>query len=122
MDYLAVNDGEDRADLFDLLVLHAEVILIENSQLRQFIGLDRADLIFHPQEPTISPREKPKSFLPRDLLVAVHSRTERIQTCRREVDLEPRIQRCDVDAVAVNANLNAMIDDRSERCTHYHFR
>src|SRR4030095_3901355 len=122
MDDLAVNDGKDRADLLDLLVLHAEIILVENSQIRQFTGFDRADLIFHPQEPTISVREKPKRFLPGDLLVAVHSRAERIQTRRREVDLEPWIQRCDMDAVAVNANLNAMIDDRSERRTHDHFR
>src|SRR5262249_34676844 len=80
---------------------------------------DRADLILHAQEPTISPRKNAKSFLPRNLLVSVHSSAERIQTCRREIDLEPRIERRDMDAVAVNADLNAMIDDCSERRTYY---
>src|SRR5262245_8947578 len=76
MDDLAVNHRKDRADLFDLLVLHAEIILVENSQIRQFTSFDRADLIFNPQKPTVSAREKPKNFLPCDLLVAIHSRAE----------------------------------------------
>src|SRR5215471_18050505 len=48
MDDLAVNHRKDRADLFDLLVLHAEIILVENSQIRQFTRFNRADLIFQP--------------------------------------------------------------------------
>ena len=51
----------------------------------------------------------------RELLVAVDLGAERVHAGRREVDVQPRIERRDVDAVAVDADLNAVVDDRAER-------
>ena len=115
VDDLAVDDGEDRADLLDLRVGHGEVVPVQHDQIGQLAGFDRADLVLHPQEPAVAAREQAERLLARDLLVAVDPVAERVDAGRREVDVQPRIERRDVDAVAVDAGLDAVIDDRPER-------
>jgi len=51
----------------------------------------------------------------RDLLIGVDLVAKRIDASRRKVDVLPGVQRRDVDAVTMNARLNAVIDDRPER-------
>ena len=62
------------------------------------------------------PRVKSESAsCARELLAGVDPCAERVQPGRRVVDVRPRIQRRDVHAVAVDARLNAVVDDRAER-------
>src|SRR5262245_2182092 len=109
-----INDGENRADLLDLGVGHGKVVFVEHGDVGQFTGLDGTDLVFHAQKPAIPTSKKTKGFLPGDLLVAVDARAKRIYSGRCKVDLKPRIQWRDVNAVAVNPDLDAVIHDRSE--------
>ena len=107
MDDATIDDREHRANLFDLGVGHRKEIPIENRQVRELAGLDRADLIFHPEEPAVRPCEQRQRLFARELLAGIDGLTERIQPGRRVVDVLPRIQRRDVDAVTVDPGLDA---------------
>ena len=60
---LAVDHGEHRADLLDLHVGHGEVVPIEHDQIGELARLDRADAVFHPQEPAVAAREQAQRLL-----------------------------------------------------------
>src|SRR2546426_8781645 len=122
VDDLPVDDCEDRADLPDLLVGNGEVVPVKDHQVCQLAAFDRADLVFHAQEPAVAARECTEGFLARDLLIAIDAVAERIDSGRREVYLQPRIQRRNMNSVAVDAGLDAVIDDRPEGRTYDDFR
>ncbi len=52
----------------------------------------------------------------------VHLVAERIDARGGVVDVQPGVQRRDVDAVAVDAHLNAVVHDGSKRRTRHHLR
>ena len=62
----------------------------------------------------LSAREQAQRLLARELLVAIDLRAKRVHAGDREVDVRPRVERRDVHAVAVDADLDAVIDDRAE--------
>src|SRR5262249_39568424 len=73
VDNLAVDDGEDGPDLFDVFIRHREVILVEHGEIRKLAGFDGTNLIFHPKKPTVAERKQTQHLLPGDLLIAIHA-------------------------------------------------
>ena len=118
MDYLPVNDRQHGANLLYVRVGHSEVVPVQHRKVGELAGFDRADLFFHAQEPAVAAGEHAKSLVASELLVAVDALSERIHASNGEVDMRPGIERSDVDAIAVHAHLNAMIDDRAEWRAH----
>src|SRR5947208_11292688 len=80
MDNPAVNYSQYRTDLADLGIRYGEVIAIQHRHIGKFAGLDRSDFVFHAEIPAVTSRKKPQSFLTRDLLIGVHTISERIHT------------------------------------------
>ena len=111
----AVDNGQHGADLPDLRIRHGEVVAIQDCEVREFSSFNGTDLVFHLQKPAVAASEKPQSLLSRDLLIRVNAVSEGIDPGRCEMDMQPGIQRSNMDAVAVHARLNAMIDDGSKR-------
>src|SRR6266496_1669913 len=119
---LAVDDGEDGADLFDLSVGHGEIVAIEHRQVGELTRCDRPDLVLHAKEPAVASREEAQRLLAGNLLVAIDPVAERIDARCRKVDVLPGVQRRDMNSIAMNACLNAVIEDRSKRRTDDDFR
>src|SRR5262245_9620208 len=69
---LPVHNCQHRSDSLYLHLGHREVVAIEDSQISQLPGLDRADLVFHAEEPAIAPREHAERFLASGVLLTVH--------------------------------------------------
>src|SRR5262245_23481810 len=111
---LPVNNRQDGTNLFYLNIRNCEIVPVQNRQIREFADLDGADLLFHPEKPAVAAREHSQSFISSQLLVAIDLVPERVHACRREIDMRPRIQRGDVNAIAVHTDRDPMIDNRLE--------
>ncbi|SRR6266852_6279929 len=122
MDDLAVHDGENRANLLDLRIGDRKIVAIEHGEIRKLTGLDRSDFVFHTQEPAVPFRKQTQSLLAGDLLIAVDAIAERVDACRRKVDVQPRVEWRDVDAVTMDAGLDTVIDNRPELRAHDNVR
>jgi ADP-ribosylglycohydrolase len=114
---LAVDDRQYRPDLLDVGLGDREVVAIEDDEVGQPACLDRAEPILHPQEPAVPFGEEAQRLLTRQLLIAVHLGAERVDAGDGERDVRPGIERRNVDTVAMDADLDAVVDDRPERRT-----
>src|SRR5436309_3562491 len=78
VDDASVDDGQNGSDLPDLDVRNGEIIAVEYREVGKPAGFDRADPVFHLQEPAVLAGEKAKRLLACQLLVAVHLVAKRI--------------------------------------------
>src|SRR4029078_10311165 len=105
VNHTAVDNRQHGSNLSNLRVGYGEVISIQDCEIRKFSSFNGADLILHLQKPAVAASEKAQSLLSRDLLIRIHAVFERIDPSGCEVDMQPGIQRSNVDAVAVHAGL-----------------
>src|SRR5688500_1035327 len=89
----SIDNRHHRPDSSDLIVGHGEVVVAQDGQVGQLPDLDRAELLLHPQEPSVLPRAEPKRVLPGDPLVAVDRLASRVDARRRVIQMEPRVER-----------------------------
>jgi hypothetical protein len=71
MDNLAANYSKHGTDPFELFIRYGQVVVAENRQVRQSSGFDRAQPVFHAQEPAVFPGVKPERVLTADLLAII---------------------------------------------------
>ena len=91
---VVVDGGEQRPHLADLVVGNAEAVAVEHQQFGEPARLDRADPVFHAQEPVVLAREGAQRLAARDLLAGADLRAERTQARHRVVHVQPRVVRC----------------------------
>src|SRR5678815_5264066 len=73
VDDLPVNNSQNGPDSLYLHLGHSEVVPVEDGQISQLTGLNRADLVFHAEEPAVAAREHAKCFLASEGLITVHT-------------------------------------------------
>ena len=110
----AVSNGHDGTNLFQGLIGYGEVIVAKHGEIREFSGLDRAQLILFAQKPAVAGRVQLENFLARDPLSCVDHDLSCIETRRRVIHVQPRIHRCDLHAVRTHAGVDAIIHDHPE--------
>src|SRR5437899_11984541 len=79
VDDVPADHGQHRADLLQVLVRHGEVVAVEDHQVGELAGLDRAELILLAQEPAVLARVEAEHFLARDLLTGVDRLPARVK-------------------------------------------
>src|SRR6185437_4770112 len=115
VDDLAADDRENGLQPRQVGVADRAVVAVEHDKVAELAGLDRAELVLHVEEPGVFPRVQANRLVPGDLLPDVDDVAESVLTGARVVHAEPRVQRRDVHAVEVDAGLDAVVEDRTER-------
>src|SRR6267378_785033 len=71
VDDVSADHGQHRADLLQILVRHGEVVAVEDHEVGELAGLDRAELVLLAQEPAVLARVEREHLLARDLLLRI---------------------------------------------------
>src|SRR5918996_6481544 len=115
VDDRAADDGEHRLRAPHVVVADREVVAVEHQEVGELADFDRAQIVLSVEVPGIATGVGVQRLLATDLLPGVDLLAEPIEAGGCVVQGEPRVVRCDVDAVLVQAVVDAAGDDLREQ-------